>query len=393
MKRREFCWVLGATGSSFLLPNVGWGTVGQSHALTTFRGGPDRSIQGFGPVPRKPVVKWSFKTEVHVESLGRGSRSWTGTGWSGQCAVSDGRVYIPGLDGHCYCRDIETGAEIWRYAAGDSIKGSITLWDDLVLFGSRDNHLHAVHRHSGLPAWTLHCGSKDVDSTPAVLGEYAWFGAEDTHLYCVDRQGVVLWKQATGGSIESSPAVSSGRVLIGSYDGYLHCFRADDGHLCWKFPTGDDTDSSPVVIGERVFIGCENGFIYCIDLASGSRIWRYRAAAGIWGTPAVVDGAVYIGDDAGILHCVAAKTGIRLWMSELGSGTWASPTVVDGVVVIGDWAGTLHGLDARNGDVLWQRTHKDTYIVSSAAIIDGLIIIGVRDGTVYCLQESKGGLQ
>lgn len=361
---------------------------GAPGSIPTFRGNAARSLQGLGAVPRSPVVRWSFVTGVHKEAVGRGHRTWKGTGWSGQAAIAGGRVYVPGLDGTCYCRDADTGEAVWQTTGDDSIKSSICLWDDRLLFGSRDNHLRCLSMDDGRLLWKLPCGGKDVDSTPAVIGDRAWFGAEDTHVYCVSRSGEVLWRTSTGGSIESSPAVSDGRLYIGSYDGQLHCLRSDDGARLWRFPTGDDTDSSPVLVDGRVFVACENGFLYCVSAATGERIWRFRAGAGMWCTPAVVGGRVYIGDDAGLIHCLQAEDGKLLWRRSIDSGTWASPTVVDDCLVIGDWSGILHCLSATDGSTLWARPHPETYIVSSACIAGGRIYIGVRDGTFYCLEET-----
>jgi len=399
MQRRQFCVQLGASATWLALlgwplrPGLALEPTPESPApmeppfLPTFRGDAARALQGVGPVPRAPRVRWSFATGVHVEKTSWGQRTWKGTGWSGQAAVGHGRVFVPGLDGVCYCRDADSGEPVWQARVEDSIKSSICLWDDRVLFGSRDNHLHCISAIDGSPLWSLACGGKDVDSTPVAIGERAWFGAEDKHLYCIDGTGNVLWRSPTGGSIESSPAVVDGRVYIGSYDGQLHCMGADDGSPLWRFPTGDDTDSSPVVVNGRVYVGCENGFLYCIDATSGERVWRFRAAAGVWGTPAVVNGRVYIGDDAGLMHCLSAIDGAVLWQQSMGSGTWASPTVVDGCVVIGDWVGTLHCLATTDGRTLWARLHAGSYIVSSACIAGGRIHIGVRDGTFYCLEE------
>jgi outer membrane protein assembly factor BamB len=357
--------------------------------ILTFRGDPSRSYQGSGPLPRNLTPLWTFQTGTHTEALSGGrTRTWKGTGWSGQPALAEGRVYVPGLDGVLYCRDALSGAAVWESAAKDSIKGSPCLWGDRILFGSRDNHLHCVSLQDGKELWTLSCGGKDVDSTPAAIGDRAWFGAEDTYVYCIGRSGKVLWRSKTRGSIESSPAIVDGRLYIGSYDGYLHCLSADDGSRLWTFPTGDDTDSSPVVVDDSVYIGSENGFVYRIDRKTGALRWRYRAGAGVWATPSVTEGAVFIAGDDGLVHCIDADTGQVRWRSNaVRGGMWGSTTVVDGLVVVGDWSGWLSALDAQTGGLVWQ-FETGSYIVSSACIHGGRIYIGARTGTFYCFGEA-----
>lgn len=387
--RRHVCRTAAAVLAATALPGPGWAD--DTPRVATFRGDAARALQGSGTVPRAPVIRWSFQIGSRVEALaGGGSRTWKGTGWSGQAALAGGRVYVPGLDGTCYCRDAGSGQAIWETAVDDSIKGSITLWDDRLLFGSRDNHLHCLALEDGTELWRLACGGKDVDSTPAVVGAMAWFGAEDKHLYCINPGGDVLWRYATGGSVESSPAVVDGRAYVGSYDGYLHCVDAASGGKIWAFPTGDDTDSSPVVVGDTVYIGSENGFLYAVDRHTGARRWRYRAGGGIWGTPAVVENTVVIGADDALVHRVRAADGAVVWKAPVAAGMWASPTVVDGVVVIGDWDGLLNGLDLQTGKTLWT-FETGSYIVSSACIGGGHIYIGARNGTFYCFEQRREG--
>ena len=75
------------------------------------------------------------------------------------------------------------------------------------------------------------------------------------------------------------------KVLIGSYDGYLHCFRAEDGRRIWKFPTGDDTDSSPVIVGSHVFVGCEKMDFYTALISTVVPAYGGIAQQRVFGVP------------------------------------------------------------------------------------------------------------
>ncbi len=394
LSRREFVRAVGGvTAAGVVLPaGVGLAQEIVEEEVTaapvvppvgTFRGNASRSLQGVGTVPRKVGVLWSFDTGELAEEGGGVSR---GTGCRGPAASSDGRVYVPGLDGVCYCRDAITGEAIWETRVGGAISSSITLWYDQLLFGSRDDHLHCLMMRDGTERWRLACGAKDVDSTPAVIEGRAWFGTGDARMYCVNAGGEVLWSYTAGGALESSPSVADGRVYVGCSDGYLHCVRASDGERMWTFPTGDDTPSSPVVVGDRVYVGSRNGFLYAVDRVAGTRVWRYRAGAGIVGTPAVVDGRVFVGADDAVVHCVKADEGSALWRTRVASGMAASPTVLDGMLVVGDRSGALNALEAESGAWVW--THEaGASVVSSACIAGGRIYVGSLGGTFYCLGE------
>ena len=50
-------------------------------------------------------------------------------------------------------------------------------------------------------------------------------GSSDGRLYVLDAvSGSKAWEFDTGAAITASPAVSDGRVVVGSQDGRLYCF-------------------------------------------------------------------------------------------------------------------------------------------------------------------------
>ena len=85
-------------------------------------------------------------------SDGEGTRTWCGTGWTGQPAVfeRDGRTWVVfgAYDRAIHFVDAETGQDILPpFPTGDIIKGSVTIDPDgfpLVYSGSRDNYFRAI---------------------------------------------------------------------------------------------------------------------------------------------------------------------------------------------------------------------------------------------------------
>jgi eukaryotic-like serine/threonine-protein kinase len=58
----------------------------------------------------------------------------------------------------------------------------------------------------------------------------AWLRRDDGSLYAVDAtSGAELWSYATGGAIQSSPAVANGYLYCGSGDGSLYAFTVPAG--------------------------------------------------------------------------------------------------------------------------------------------------------------------
>jgi polyvinyl alcohol dehydrogenase (cytochrome) len=111
--------------------------------------------------------------------------------------------------------------------------------------------------------------------------------------------------------------------------------------LKWAFgfPTGETTSSQPTVVSGRVFVGSDNGYIYSLDAATGCVYWSFEGGSIVRGslTVGAVSGqgdaryAVFYGDGHANIFAVNAQDGRLLWK-----------TKVDSHVVARITAGTRH---------------------------------------------------
>ena len=62
--------------------------------------------------------------------------------------------------------------------------------------------------------------------------------------------------------MDSSPAVSGDKVIVGSGDGRLYMLRLADGKEVWAYEIGHPIASSPAVAQGVVVIGCDDGTVY-----------------------------------------------------------------------------------------------------------------------------------
>jgi outer membrane protein assembly factor BamB len=85
----------------------------------------------------------------------------------------------------------------------------------------------------------------------------------------------VLWTYQTDFIISSSPAVSHGRVYIGSWDRSIYCLEMDSGNLVWNYSASSEITTSPAVINGKVFIGSQDTYLYCLDASDGSLLWDF----------------------------------------------------------------------------------------------------------------------
>ena len=385
--------------------------------LLTFRGNPTRSWYGEGPVPRRPEQQWSYPGSAMCSESSEGdeTRTWCGTGWTGQPAVfeRDGRTWVVfgAYDRAVHFVDADTGQDIIPpFPTGDLIKGSVSIdpqGHPIVYIGSRDNHLRAIafDRPQPTELWSLSADAvsptlwnNDWDGSPLVVGGHLLVGGENSQFHVVelnrsyDDAGLVQvapqlvfntpgWDDQllaelgdTEVSIENSVAMSANTVYFANSGGLvqgwdLTGFR--DGRAprrTFRFWTGDDTDAS-VVVDERGFLyvasewerhnarAAEVGQIMKLDPRRPNRplVWSVAdqgsGGAGVWATPALHRDIVIVPTNGGAIKGIDRRTGEVRWELTLPGPTWQSPVVVDDVLIQGDCAGVLHAYDVSDTTV------------------------------------------
>ena len=62
-----------------------------------------------------------------------------------------------------------------------------------------------------------------------------------------------------------SPAIYGDHVIIGNQDKFVYCLNKKNGKVVWKYNTGGTVDASPVVVGKRVLAANMRGDLFLMD--------------------------------------------------------------------------------------------------------------------------------
>ena len=259
------------------------------------------------------------------------------------------------------------------------------------------------------------------------LCEDAWmFRGNPQHSGVYDAPAVakfsnLKWKFHTGGMVIGSPAVTGGKVYVGSTDGNLYAVDAESGALQWKFEAKSRIPSSPAVWEGLVYFAAYDGNFYAVDAATGKLKWKFqtggeRRFAGkhlhgvqpatetmpdpfdcYLSSPVVWKRAVYFGSGDGNIYSLNAATGAVNWKFKTGDVVHASPAIADGTVFIGSWDSFFYAIDASTGREKWRfktgedpDIHNQVGIQSSAAVVAGTVYFGCRDSHLYALDANTG---
>lgn len=153
------------------------------------------------------------------------------------------------------------------------------------------------------------------------------------------------WSFQTGDWVTGTPIVSGGVVYIGSWDGRMYALRESDGSVLWSYDAGRlpqlercqttyGIDSTAALSGGKLYFGNGLAQLYALNASNGQLIWRNQLADPnqafhIFGSPVVFDGKVYIGLAS---HCVNPCIPGRLVCVDAGDGRvlWSFATAPDG---------------------------------------------------------------
>lgn len=89
------------------------------------------------------------------------------------------------------------------------------------------------------------------------------------------RSDRVHWKKTLGAKLEENaelldspltpPAIVNGKLFFGSALGAVHCLNAETGDELWTLPVGEPVIFQPAVSGGRVYVGTDSGSLICVE--------------------------------------------------------------------------------------------------------------------------------
>lgn len=225
-------------------------------------------------------------------------------------------LLVGSYDSNMYSFDAVTGQKTSQFETGYYINGTAAIWHRYMVFGGCDAWLRMVDTTTGIATDSIQLDAY-LPASPAILGDIAYEADYNGNIYeiklekgkfashrklvtssadkdnddsglvsmptatrdavyaltgeryicCFERStGKLRWKKMLRGMTgESSPIVSSDKVLACTKDGHVSLFNADDGTELWHYDTGEQIISSPAIISDRFYILTSRGTLLCFN--------------------------------------------------------------------------------------------------------------------------------
>ena len=379
--------------------------------LLTFRGNPTRTYYGKGPVPQHPEVLWSVPGSggfCGESAVGGQSKTWCGTGWTGQPSVwnADGTTWVAfgAYDKNVHFLNSTDGTDLLPpFPIGDIVKGSVTRDPDgfpLLYTGSRaDFHILATDRDAPADLWSMNADNvsptkwnDDWDSSPLVIDDYLFEGGENGQFY------ILKLNRAMGadGLVTVDPQI------------VFHAPGWDDQLLSDLSGSGSrvndvSIENSLVVVGDTVYFTNSGGLVQGWDisgLADGKEPTRtFRFWSGDDTDASLVadsEGMLYLGQEVERSSTSNRSTEVGqlvkldpskpddpiVWSVADDRGIWATPALIDGIVIAPTDGGRIIAADQETGEVLWEKDLPGP-TWSSPVIVDDVWIQGDCNGVLH----------
>jgi outer membrane protein assembly factor BamB len=192
--------------------------------------------------------------------------------------ITDGeRIYITSLDHSVIAVDAETYDILWQEKLGGAVPGSAVLGADGMLYvGSLASQLERFDPATGKHQPVLDAKNW-VWSTPAQDGDTLYFGDVDGNFYSFNAStGSLNWEPVKpDGAITASPLVKDDHILIATESGSVLAVGRD-GKVLWQEAVGGKIYTTPIIVNNLTIVApLETDFYLAALDANGRRVWTF----------------------------------------------------------------------------------------------------------------------
>lgn len=244
-------------------------------------------------------------------------------------------MYVGAGDNNMYCWDMAYDTLVWKSPVGGPIESSPIIVDTAVVFGCNDGKVYSISKNYGNQAWTYDPGTAtSFTSSPIYVAsvDQVYIGAKDGNMYAITPaapNGLLRWRYATNGPIESSPISYGGNIIFGSYDKTVYCIDSGSGLPRWTVPTADRVLSSPFAANQVIYIGSYDYNLYAIHIITGALRWKFPTTGAIRSSPLVNNGIIYCGSTDKNFYALDTLGGAIKWKQNLNGAIETSPVLID----------------------------------------------------------------
>ena len=212
-----------------------------------------------------------------------------------------------------------------------------------------------------------------------------------------------FWSKAESETISGGPGYGENTILIGTSEGQVIAFSADQGEELWHTRVTSEVLSAPQRHNNIVIVRTLDGKIFALDGRSGKHLWNHDRSVPsltLRGTsaPVISDDIVIAGSDGGHLAALELQTGRLLWEATITESRGSTdlermvdidstPLVINGTIYVATYRGDLVAINMESGRELWRR---DVSSYAGFSADDDNIYLTDEDSHIWALERYTG---
>jgi len=257
------------------------------------------------------------------------------------------RLYLSTNKGLVYCLDSVKRAILWKSEVSPSLMSPPSLGVQNLYVYDENGILYCLSKEGRL-LWKKEVGDK-ITSRVAEARDTACFGTEKGIILALEpASGRELWRFQAQGAIRSTPVFTEGKIIFGCDDHELYLL-SEKGILSGKIEVGGEIQASPLVVEKYLYFGSDDHYFYCFNLKKLKRKWKVKTGGRIF-TPAVTDGKrILFLCWNNVLYCLNRRNGHILWWGMIPSRSYYHLEVSGGRVVVSSLSSVVTGFDIETG--------------------------------------------
>ena len=181
---------------------------------------------------------------------------------------------VEGKRGSIIALDMNTGERVWEHKTKRYTHASPAYWPEqkLVACGSNDNEMFLFDAASGILRWRFETKGESekgsIRHAPAFdpKREQLVTGCADGYIYIINlKTGKESWSVKTDNTIYTVPLVVGDLAFIGSTDKHMYVLDLEKRNVMKKIPVYSKVYAPPRLIEGKIYFGACSGMIYEID--------------------------------------------------------------------------------------------------------------------------------
>jgi outer membrane protein assembly factor BamB len=221
----------------------------------------------------------------------------------------NGRVFAGSATGNFVCLDRVSGVVLWTFRLPDNhtlkgIRSAPAGMDSIVIFGSDDTHIYALHARTGEVRWRFSADAP-VHAPVTLAGGTAYTASLKGTVYALDvRTGAPLWSFAAGSPVYAALLVAEGSVLVGTTEGRVSALEPGSGTRLWEQDLRDPISAGGLATGRFVYYGTLRRTLVALDARNGEVLWTTQMSGRIKTTPIAARERLLVVTDDRIMYAM-----------------------------------------------------------------------------------------